>query len=146
MLNRNNIILYFPVFVLLTLGCCLLIGTASRAAEASGEMTVAIASFGKDGSSLVGPTATRSPYYLIFTASGRLREVIENPYRHTRKGSGACIEAMKMLSERQVTHVVAESFGSRTAEIIRSTGMHQVRGSGEVQSVLDTLLASRKTR
>lgn len=72
--------------------------------------------------------------------------MIENPYRYTKKGTGACVEAMTMLAKRKVTHVVAESFGARTSEVIRSIGMQQVQGSGEVQSALDTLLSPKRMR
>jgi|WetSurMetagenome_2_1015567.scaffolds.fasta_scaffold00151_10 predicted Fe-Mo cluster-binding NifX family protein len=113
-------------------------------AFASEPLKVAVASAGKDGSSNVGPTATRSPYFLIFNSKGKLLEAIENPYIRTRPGSGACVEAMNMLKKKGVTHIIAGAFGPRTSSVIRNIGIKQVSASGIVRDSLSLLLKKNR--
>jgi predicted Fe-Mo cluster-binding NifX family protein len=130
------------------LNICLLLSVAliivSVPAFASEPLKIAVASVGKDSSSNVGPTATRSQYYLIFDSAGKLLWVIENPYFRTRKGSGACVEAMNMLKKKGVTHIIAGAFGPRTSAVIRNTGMKQIRSAGIVRDSVSLLLNKKR--
>jgi predicted Fe-Mo cluster-binding NifX family protein len=127
--------------VLLLSACLMILLVSSLAAE---PLKIAVASAGEDASANVGPTATRSPYYLIFDSKGKLVEIIENSYMKTRPGSGACLEAMKMLAGKGVTHVIAGAFGQRTSAAVRVNGMKQIYGLGTVQNAILELIRGKR--
>jgi len=82
---------------------------------------IAVASNNKNTTSNVGAIAGRSPYYLIFDSTGKLVEVIENPYKDVRGGAGP--STANFLAEKGVTIVIAETFGGKMINAIKSKGM-----------------------
>ena len=82
---------------------------------------IAVASNNKNTTSNVGAMAGRSPYYLIFDSTGKLIEVIENPYKDVRGGAGP--STANFLAEKGVTIVIAETFGGKMINAMKSKGM-----------------------
>ena len=82
---------------------------------------IAVASNNKNTTSNVGAIAGRSPYYLIFDTTGKLVEVIENPYKDVRGGAGP--STANFLAEKGVTIVIAETFGGKMIRAMKSKGV-----------------------
>ena len=82
---------------------------------------IAVASNNKNTTSNVAAMAGRSPYYLIFDSTGKLAEVIDNPYKDSRGGAGP--STANFLAEKGVTIVIAETFGGKMINAMKSKGM-----------------------
>ena len=85
------------------------------------RVKIAVASNNKNTTSNVGAMAGRSPYYLIFDSTGKLVEVIENPYKDVRGGAGP--STANFLAEKGVTIVIAETFGGKMINAMKNKGM-----------------------
>ena len=81
---------------------------------------IAVASNNKNTTSNVAAMAGRSPYYLIFDSIGKLSEVIENPYKDVRGGAGP--STANFLAGKGVTIVIAETFGGKMINAMKSKG------------------------
>lgn len=104
----------------LSLTMLFLVSAITYASQEDG-VKIAVASNKKNATSHVGTTAGRSPYYLIFDSTGKLIEVIENPYKDVRGGAGP--STANFLAEKGVTIVIAETFGGKMINAMKSTGV-----------------------
>ena len=89
---------------------------------------IAVASNNKNTTSNVAAMAGRSPYYLMFDSTGKLSEVIENPYKDARGGAGP--STANFLAEKGVTIVIAETFGGKMINAMKSKGMTHFKFKG----------------
>ena len=99
---------------------------------------IAVASNNKNATSHVGTTAGRSPYYLIFDSTGKLAEVIENPYKDARGGAGP--STANFLAEKGVTIVIAETFGGKMINAMKSKGMTHFEFKGIANDAVKKVL------
>ena len=104
----------------LSLTMLFLVSVITYASQGDG-VKIAVASNNKNATSNVGTIAGRSPYYLIFNGTGKLIEVIENPYKDVRGGAGP--STANFLAEKGVTIVIAETFGGKMINAMKSKGM-----------------------
>ena len=125
---------------LLSLIMLFLISTIIYAQQAI-EMKIAVASNSKQPTTNVSSLAGRSPYYLIFDNTGKLIEVIENPYKDVRGGAGSSVAYY--LAEKGVTIVVAETFGGKMINAMKSKGITYYEFKGIVSNAVKTLLKSK---
>jgi predicted Fe-Mo cluster-binding NifX family protein len=109
-------------------------------AEPENEMRIAIASESKQLTSRVSTLAGRSPYYLIFDSAGKLIEVVENPYKEVRGGAGTSITYY--LSEKGVTLIIAELFGNKMINAMKSKGITYYEFKGIVNDAVKKILNS----
>ncbi len=104
-------------------------------------MRIAVASNSKDAASSISNKAGRCPYYLIFDGTGKLIEVVGNPYKDAQRRSGP--QAADFLAGKGVTTVIAGSFGDKMIGAMKSNGMEffQLDGviSDAVKKVLDRM-------
>ena len=82
-------------------------------------MKIAVASEGKDESSMVSSISGRAPYYLIYE-NGKLVETVKNPFV---TGGGAGFSVAQMLSNKGVEIVIAEEFGPNMRNMLNSKGI-----------------------
>ncbi len=102
---------------------------------------IAVASNNKNAASNVGAIAGRSPYYLIFNSTGKLIEVIENPYKDARGGAGP--STANFLAEKGVTVAIAESFGGKMIRAMKSKGMTYFEIKGNVKDAVEKVLTPK---
>ncbi len=102
---------------------------------------IAVASNNKNTTSNVGAIAGRSPYYLIFDSTGILAEVINNPYKVSRGGAGP--STANFLAEKGVTIVIAETFGGKMINAIKSKGMTYFEFKGIANDAVKKVLTSK---
>ena len=104
----------------LSLTMLFLVSAVTYAGQEDG-VKIAVASDNKNATSHVGTIAGRSHYYLIFNSTGKLAEVIENPYKDVRGGAGP--STANFLADKGVTIVIAETFGGKMINTTKSRGM-----------------------
>ena len=102
---------------------------------------IAVASNNKNTTSNVAAMAGRSPYYLIFDSTGKLAEVIENPYKDSRGGAGP--STANFLAEKGVTIVIAETFGGKMINAMKSKGMTHFEFKGIANDAVKKVLTSK---
>lgn len=110
-------------------------------AQQENEMKIAVASIIKQPTSRVSTLAGRSPYYLIFDSKGSFIEVIENPYKDVRGGAGS--SAAYYLAEKGVTVVIAETFGGKMVNAMKSKGITFFEFKGIANDAVKTILRSK---
>ncbi|MCK5421484.1 MAG: hypothetical protein KAJ08_04935 [Deltaproteobacteria bacterium] len=102
---------------------------------------IAVASNNKNTTSNVAAMAGRSPYYLIFDSTGKLSEVIENPYKDSRGGAGP--STANFLAEKGVTIVIAETFGGKMINAMKSKGMTHFEFKGIANDAVKKVLTPK---
>ena len=102
---------------------------------------IAVASNNKNTTSNVAAIAGRSPYYLIFDSTGKLAEVIENPYKDSRGGAGP--STANFLAEKGVTIVIAETFGGKMINAMKSKGMTHFEFKGIANDAVKKVLTPK---
>jgi predicted Fe-Mo cluster-binding NifX family protein len=118
----------------------LLVSTLSYAKQEH-EIKIAVASESKQPTSDVSSLAGRSPYYLIFDSTGKLIEGVKNPYKEIRGGAGTSIA--HYLSEKGVTIIIAETFGNKMINAMKSKGMTYYEFKGIANDAVTKILSSK---
>jgi predicted Fe-Mo cluster-binding NifX family protein len=117
----------------------LFLGSAITYASQGDGVKIAVASNNKNATSEIGTMAGRSPYYLIFDSTGKLIEVLENPYKDIRGGAGS--STADYLAEKRVTIVIAETFGGKMINAMKRRGLtyYELKGTAynAVQKILN---------
>lgn len=100
-------------------------------------MKIAIASDGKDLSSLVSQMAARAPYYLLFDDT-KLLKVINNPFR--RGGGGAGLAVVEMLADEGAGLVVVGKIGANMSQSLEEKGInYQIKENISIQEALNQI-------
>jgi predicted Fe-Mo cluster-binding NifX family protein len=99
---------------------------------------IAVASNDKNAMSSISSRAGRCPYYLIFSSTGKLIEVIENPYGDVRGGAGPSMA--NLLAEKGVTTVIAEAFGGKMINAMKSRGVTYFECKGIANDAVKKIL------
>jgi len=99
---------------------------------------IAVASCDKTAKASVSNKAAKCPYYLIFDSKGELIEVINNPYGDASGGAGP--SAANFLAGTGATIVVAENFGSKMINTLKSNGITHYEFKGSVGDAVKRVL------
>jgi predicted Fe-Mo cluster-binding NifX family protein len=102
---------------------------------------IAVAADSDTQTATVSNQAARCAYYLIFDNSGKLLEVIDNPYKDARGGAGPSV--VSFLSRNGVTEIIAEAFGSKMIDAMKSKGIKYFELSGSADEAVNRILKSR---
>jgi len=103
------------------------------------EAKIAVASNSKNAASSISNKAGKCPYYLIFNSTGELIEVISNPYKDAQSGAGQ--QTANFLAKKGVTLIVAETFGDKMIEAMRSNSTDYLKLQGIVHDAIKTVLS-----
>jgi predicted Fe-Mo cluster-binding NifX family protein len=98
---------------------------------------IAVAANDKIPEASVSKQAGPSPFFLLFDEKGKLIEAIANPYKEA--GSSG-IAVADFLAGKGVTVVVAEGFGSRIVEVMKSKGIRAVAFKGSATEAVKKVL------
>jgi len=99
---------------------------------------IAVASNSKNATTSISNKAGKCPYYLIFSSAGELIEVIGNPYKDAQSGAGQ--QTVDFLVGKGVTVVIAETFGEKMIEAMRSKSMDYFQLQGAVHDAVKKIL------
>ncbi len=115
----------------------LLVPVAAGAADVNSRL-IAVSVDEKTQPANVSSQAARCKYYVIFDSEGKLMDVIDNPYKDT--GGSAGPSAVNFLSNKGVTIVVAESFGGKMINAMKSKGIEFYEFSGKADAAVREVL------
>ena len=107
-------------------------------AQSQQDRIIAVATFENTESSQISDKAARAPYYLVFEKSGKLLEIITNPFRDAARGAGP--KLADLLAEKNVTVVVAGAFGHKMAKALEAKGIKRHETTGIVKKAVEKLL------
>lgn len=99
---------------------------------------IAIFSDGKDENSLISELAGRAPFFHIYESSGKLIEIVENPYKDAKSGAG--IKVLEFLEKKGAKLFVANKFGTGMREGMDDKGIKGMEFKGTVKEALKKLL------
>lgn len=117
------------IFYLFLVISILLPAAASAADVKSGLIAVSVDE--KTQPANVSSQAARCAYYMIFDSEGKLMDVIDNPFKGENGGAGP--SAANFLGNKGVTVVVAENFGSKMINAMKSKGItfYELKGKAD---------------
>lgn len=104
-------------------------------------MKTAIASSNKDKSGDINEKAGRSKYYLIIDESGKVLEVVSNPF--STGGGGAGFGAAKMLADKNVETIVAGQFGPNMIQAMAERGITHLSETGKISDFIDKMTENK---
>jgi predicted Fe-Mo cluster-binding NifX family protein len=132
----------FSFFIFVSFFCIILLAISIAVSSLhAGSMTIAVASSDRTATAPVSNLAGRSPYYLLFDLSGKLIEVIENPYMNARGGAGQSV--VTFLAQKDVTVIVAGEFGSRMVAAMKANGIDHFEFRGTVSEAVKNVLGHK---
>ena len=99
---------------------------------------IAVAANDKTPAALVSSQAGRGPFFLFFDGKGKLVETLDNPFKG--KGGGAVVA--DFLAGKGVTVVVAEEFGRKIVEGLKSKGIRAIAFKGSAAEAVKKVLQS----
>ena len=103
------------------------------------EAKIAVASDSKDATSSISNRAGKCPYYLIFNSAGKLIEVVSNPYKDAQRRAGQ--QTADFLANKGVTLIIAENFGDKMIEAMRSNSTDYFKLQGIVHVAIKKVLS-----
>jgi predicted Fe-Mo cluster-binding NifX family protein len=98
---------------------------------------IAVAASNKTVSASVSSQAGRSPFFLLFDKQGTFVEAVDNPYKDA---GNAGIPSLDFLASKGVKVLVAEGFGSKIVEVMKSKGMRPVEFKGNAKDAVKKAL------
>lgn len=110
----------------------------SSLALAGQREKIAVAANDKTPAGLVSSQAGRGPFFLFFDGKGKLVETLDNPFKG--KGGGAVVA--DFLAGKGVTVVVAEEFGRKIVEGMKSKGIRAIAFKGSAAEAVKKVLQS----
>ena len=110
-------------------------------AYAAGKDTakIAVASDSNEVTGSISNKAGKCPYYLIFDGTGKLIEVVGNPYKAAKKGAGS--QAADFLADKGITVVIAETFGEKMIAAMRNNSTDYFQFQGIAQDAVKAVLS-----
>ncbi len=104
-------------------------------------MIVAVSSEGPTIEANVSPRFGRCPYFVMADTNGPAFRVVENPA--ALRGSGAGIQAARLLSEEKVEYVLTGECGPNAVEALTAAGIRVAAGtSGIVREAIERFVAA----
>ena len=100
---------------------------------------IAVAANAQTPAASVSSQAGRSPLFLLFDEKGKLVETITNPYKEAENSGIAVVD---FLAGKGVTTVVAEEFGPRIVQVMKSKGIRVVAFKGSADEAVKKVLQS----
>jgi predicted Fe-Mo cluster-binding NifX family protein len=119
------------------LAALLLLSSGFVLAQQSRSDMIAVAASNKTPSASVSSQAGRSPFFLLFDKQGTFVEAVDNPYKDA---GNAGIPTLDFLAGKGVKVLVAEGFGSRIVEVMKSKGIRPVEFKGNAQDAVKKAL------
>ena len=129
--------------VILVVGLILFLNAVVFAQPQQAQI-IAVAALERTEKGQVSQKAARAPYYLIFDWSGKILEVIPNPFFDAAGGAGP--KVADLLAEKNVTVVVAGAFGYKMTKALEAKGIKLHETTGIVKKTVEELIRSNQSR
>ena len=105
------------------------------------DIIIAVASDGKTLKDSVSQVAARCPYFLFIDNAGKLLEAVDNPYEDAKGGAG--VLATNFLAKKNVTIVVAGSFGYKMKDALKTREIAYFEFQGIVEEAIRKVLEKK---
>ncbi len=105
----------------------LMIPLADATASTSRKL-VAVAALSLDESSEISVHAAHAPNFLLFDDSGKLREIIANPYANLHEDTADQVAGL--LETHNVRLMIAGDFGPHVADALDNKGIKHIKDIG----------------
>lgn len=102
---------------------------------------IALCTEGKTQDSEISPIAGRAKYFQIYDGSGKLLEVIENPFG--LRGMQVGLKVANLMQEKGVKIVVAGRFGPQMLKELESRNIKTQEFEGTVKKALEVILGKK---
>lgn len=102
---------------------------------------IALCTEGNTQDSEISPIAGRAKYFQIYDSSGKLLEVIENPFGS--RGMQLGIKVANLMEEKGVKIVVAGRFGPQMLKELESRNIKTQEFQGSVKKALENILGKK---
>ena len=107
-------------------------------ASAGDPFLIAVASDNQEATSLVGTFAARSRYYLLFSQTLELVQVVQNPF--LSEGEGAAPLVVDYLAQKGVGVIVAGRFGPPMIQAMNRKDMRYIQYSGVAREAVQRVI------
>jgi predicted Fe-Mo cluster-binding NifX family protein len=113
---------------------------ANHKAVVAGQEKIVVAANGETNAAAVSAQAGGAAYFLIFDNKGNLIETLANPEKNAASPGTAVVH---FLVGKGATTVVAEGFGPKIVETMKSKGIKVIAFKGSVEEAVKKLLQSK---
>jgi len=113
---------------------------ANHKAVVAGQEKIVVAANGETNAAAVSAQAGGAAFFLIFDNKGNLIETLANPEKNAASPGTAVVH---FLVGKGATTVVAEGFGPKIVETMKSKGIKVVAFKGSVEEAVKKLLQSK---
>lgn len=103
---------------------------------------IAVGSLERTEKSQISDRAARAPYYLFFDESGKLLDVIVNPFYDSVRSAGP--KVANLLIGKNVTIVVAGDFGNKMITALDKEGINYYKSTGIVKKAVEEFIRSNQ--
>lgn len=119
------------------LAALLLVISGCVLAQQNRSEMIAVAASNKTPSASVSSQAGRSPFFLLYDKQGAFVEAVDNPYKDA---GNAGIPVLDYLASKGAKVIVAESFGSRIVDEMKSKGLRPLEFKGSASDAVKKAL------
>jgi predicted Fe-Mo cluster-binding NifX family protein len=102
-------------------------------------MKIAIAAMTRDEKAEISHQGARAVCYLVYDETGKLCDVIENPFKDYDRAVG--LHVADYLAEKSVSAVVAAHIGSGFERSLDAKGIRHIESEGIISDVVEELAA-----
>jgi predicted Fe-Mo cluster-binding NifX family protein len=113
---------------------------ANHKAVVAGQEKIVVAANGETNAAAVSAQAGGAAFFLIFDNKGNLIETLANPEKNAASPGTAVVH---FLVGKGATTVVAEGFGPKIVETMKSKGIKVIAFKGSVEEAVKKLLQSK---
>lgn len=109
----------------------------------SGEIEkIAICAEGKTDDSQVSNLAGRASFFQIYDYSGKLIDIMENPFKDAKSGAG--VKVLELLEKKNVKLIVSGKIGAGMLDGMKEKGIKGLEFKGTVKEALFKIKEDKK--
>jgi predicted Fe-Mo cluster-binding NifX family protein len=101
-------------------------------------MKIAVPATGSEKNSLISEETGRAPFFLFFDEKGNFLEAMKNPARDQSGGISRTVVAL--LSDKDVTMIIARSFGDKMKQALTDHHINFVNKTGTADDAVKTII------
>jgi predicted Fe-Mo cluster-binding NifX family protein len=122
--------------IFLSIVVVLIVAIASEATAKT--MKIVVPATGSEENSLISKETGRAPFFLFFDEKGTFIEAIKNPAKD--KSGGISRTVVSLLSDNNVTMIIAESIGDKMKQALIVNHIKFVNNTGPADDAVRTIL------
>ena len=101
-------------------------------------MKIAVPATGSEKNSLISEETGRAPFFLFFDEKGNFLEAMKNPAKDQSGGISRTVVAL--LSDKNVTMIIAGSFGDKMKQSLTDHHINFVNKTGTADDAVKTII------